>query len=287
MDLISTLRYAAAAAAAAEPTPKLHPDLVKAYSLSGRAAVVTGAGSGIGRQTAITFAQAGARVIIADVNSEGLDETAANLKAVDGDSEAVVTDVSSKSSVDALAERAMSWAGRIDVWANVAGIISETLIVDATEEMVARVVGVNQLGVYWGCAAAARAMIPTHRGSIINVASAGGELPAPTLSIYGMTKAAVISITRSLAAEVGQYGIRVNAVSPGFVETGMTRRNWDKNGQIDEAKRAEVLAARARVPLARIGTTEDIAQCLLFLAADASGFVTGQVVRPNGGVMMA
>lgn len=293
MDLISTLRYAAQAAKAAttpseeEPAPLLHADLIKAYSLAGRTAVVTGAGRGIGRQTAITFAQAGASVVLADVDPGAAELTAKSIAEIDGRSEVVATDVSRKADMEALAQRALTTTGRLDVWANIAGIITDGPLVDATEDEVQRVVAVNQLGVLWGCAAAAGAMIPSKRGSIINVASAGGELPSPGVGVYGMTKAAVISMTRTLAAELGPHGIRANTVSPGFVETPMTSRNFtDSEGNVDETKRSEHLALRARVPLGRVGTPQDIANAMLFLATDASSFVTGQVIRPNGGVIM-
>jgi 3-oxoacyl-[acyl-carrier protein] reductase len=131
-------------------------------------------------------------------------------------------------------------------------------------------------------------MAAAKRGSIVNVASAGGEMPAPTLSVYGMTKAGVIQLTRTAATELGPLGIRANAVAPGFIETPMTKRVWTgTDGSVDDAKRAEVLGARsAQSPLSTTGDPEDIAYAMLYLAADASKFMTGQVLRPNGGVHM-
>jgi 3-oxoacyl-[acyl-carrier protein] reductase len=201
----------------------------------------------------------------------------------------VPTDVTVKAQVDDLAREAVRATGRIDVWANVAGVIRNSAVVDTTEADLDAVVAVNLKGVYWGCAAAARVMSAAGRGSIVNVASAGGEVPTPTLSVYGMTKAAVIQLTRTLAVELGPKGVRANAVAPGFVETPMTRRVWTApDGTVDADRRAEVLGLRAgQSPLGITGTPEDIAWSMLFLAVDASRFMTGQVLRPNGGVHMA
>jgi 3-oxoacyl-[acyl-carrier protein] reductase len=275
--------------AASKTTRPLHEDLVAAFSLDGRTAVVTGAAMGIGRQAAITYAQAGASVVLADRSEEGLAETAAAVEGLGAKAIVVPTDVSVKAAVDDLARAAVRASGRVDVWANVAGIIRNSLIIDTKEEDLDAIVAVNLKGVYWGIAAAGRVMSAAKRGAIVNIASAGGEMPAPTLSVYGMTKAGVIQLTRVAAAELGPAGVRVNAVAPGFVETPMTKRVWtEADGSVDESKRSEVLGARgAQSPLGITGDPTDIAYAMLYLAVDASRFMTGEVVRPNGGVHMA
>jgi 3-oxoacyl-[acyl-carrier protein] reductase len=268
-----------------ESSLRASDEVIAAFLLEGRTAVVTGAASGIGRETAVLFGQSGAKVILGDVATDALEATAAQVP----DAVAVPTDVTNRSAVDDLARAALRSTGRIDVWANIAGIIRNSSIVDTTEADLDAVLAVNLKGVFWGTAAAGRVMSEAKRGSIVNVASSGGEKGVPTLSVYGMTKAGVIQLSRVAAAEFGPFGVRVNAVSPGYVETPMTSRVWTvADGSIDQSKRAETIAAiSARSPLGVIGDTRDIAQAILYLASDASRFITGQVLRPNGGSHMA
>ena len=267
--------------------PALSNELIEQFSLHGRTAVITGAAGGIGRQAAITFTQAGANVVIADVGIAGLEETAALVAAVGGKATVVPTDVSDRDQVNALADAAIKTHGRLDIWANVAGVIRYMNIVDATPEDVEFITKVNLWGTYWGVAAAGRAM--TNGGSIINVSSAGGDMPAPTLSIYAMTKAAVSHLTRCAAVELGANDIRVNAIAPGFTDTPMVQGRWtNADGSVNEAERESYTTTRAaQSPLGTIATAEDQSWAMLYLASDASRFVTGQVIRPNGGVVMA
>jgi 3-oxoacyl-[acyl-carrier protein] reductase len=264
----------------------MHAELEQAFSLVGRVAVVTGAAGGIGREAAITFAKAGADVVIADLGLEGLEGTAESVRAVGRRVLVRRTDVSDSKDVEGLAAEAVQEFGRLDIWANVAGIIKYFRITDALEQDVRSVVDVNLLGVYWGVAAAARAM--TDGGSIINISSAGGEMPAPTLSVYGMTKAGVVQLTRTAAAELGSAKIRVNAIAPGFIDTPMVAGHFtNAAGEVDPDAKAAILATRAgQAPLGITGETTDITYAMLYLASDASRFMTGQVMRPNGGVVM-
>ena len=293
MDLISGIRNQAAngtphGAAGPDERPLLTEELERQFSLKGRTAVITGAAGGIGRQAALTFTQAGADVVIADVGTDGLAETEGLVADAGGRATVVPADVSDRAAVNALAVAAVKATGRLDVWANVAGIIRNALIVEASPEDVEAVTKVNLWGTYWGIAAAGRAM-RKGGGSIINVSSAGGEMPAPTLSIYAMTKAGVNHLTRCAATELGPSGIRVNAVAPGFTDTPMVQRNWTRpDGTVDDDARQALLDTRAaQSPLGTTATPEDQTWAMLYLASDASRFVTGQVLRPNGGVVMA
>jgi 3-oxoacyl-[acyl-carrier protein] reductase len=267
---------------------EMHEELERAFSLEGRSAVVTGAGSGIGRETARTFAQAGAGLVIADVDAAGLEATADAVRALGAEVVVQRTDVAVRGEVDALAEAAVTRLGRLDVWANCAGILTNSPVLEETEERLDRLLAVNLKGTYWGCAAAGRAMQARGAGSIVNISSGGADSAAPTNGSYALTKAAVNMLTRTCAKEFGAFGVRVNAIAPGWIETGMTAYRF-KNaaGAFDNATRDAALEMLSKAsPLGLTGVPRDIALAMLYLASDASRFVTGQVLRPNGGVAM-
>ena len=263
--------------------------LIESFRVDGRVAVVTGAGSGIGKASALALAGAGATVVCADIHADTARTTAEEIVAAGGVAEGVAVDVSVRTEVDALAGRVAADRGGIHIWCNIAGIMVEGPFLDAPEEDLDRIIAVNLKGVFFGCQAAGRVMVDQPGGgSIINASSAEADAPSPNIVSYAICKAGVVQMTKSMAVEVGKKHVRVNAVAPGFVLTGMTGRYFVRpDGTVDEEMQEAVVAPmRKFTPLRSIGEPEDIAAAVLYLASDASRFMTGQVLRPNGGVAM-
>jgi 3-oxoacyl-[acyl-carrier protein] reductase len=263
-------------------------DLSTAGDLSGRTAVIAGAASDIGAAIATRLAAAGANLILGDVDTERMRPTVERLGGTGAGVLALPTDVTLRAEVESLVQRAVGAFGSIDVMVNVAGVIHDSLVVETREADLDRVLAVNLKGTYFGCQAAAAAMTERGAGSIVNMASLAAFSPMPKLSCYGISKAGVVALTKVLAQEVGPLGVRVNAIAPGFVEGGMTtRRARRPDGSIDaELLEAERARARRRSPLRSTGLPEDIAEVTHFLASDASRYLTGQVLHPNGGSYM-
>jgi 3-oxoacyl-[acyl-carrier protein] reductase len=261
------------------------PAAAAAFDVSGLVAVVTGAGSGIGRATAIHLAGAGATVVCADIDSGAAGETADQAS---GDSYAVRADVARRASVEQLVTGVVDRHGRVDAMCNIAGIITEAPMLELSEPELDRIMAVNLKGVLFGCQAAGRVMASAGRGSIVNMSSAVVDSPGAGVGAYAMTKAGVSQLTKTLAVELGARGVRVNAVAPGITVTAMTARHYTRaDGTIDEDRRAARLASlRALSPMNAVGVPEDIAYAVRYLLSDAARFVTGQVLRVNGGAMM-
>ncbi|MCZ7457616.1 SDR family NAD(P)-dependent oxidoreductase [Streptomyces sp. WMMC940] len=254
---------------------------VTAYDLTGRTAFVTGAASGIGRATSVLLAEAGATVHCADVAEKDLAQTLTTIEDAGGTAHPHLVDVSDRAALDAAMTAAVSASGPPRVLAAVAGIMHSSPVLETREEDLDRVLAVNFKGVLYACQAAARSMIDAGvPGSIITMASGAVDAANPGLLCYSAAKAAVVQLTKTLAAELGRHAIRVNAVAPGWVRTPMTDRH-----DAESQRRAE--AAMARIsPLGRVGEPADVAHAVLHLASDASSFTTGQILRPNGGVAM-
>ena len=261
-----------------------------AFSVAGQVAVVTGAASGIGRATALALASAGARIAGGDLDESGLEATAAQVRDTVPDAETLWLrgDVSVRSDVETLVQRAVSMWGRIDAMANVAGILHRSPVVDTQEDALDRVLSVNLKGTFFGCQAAVPVMREAGGGSIVNIASSAAVAPSPTLAAYAMSKAGVLALTRVLAAEVAAFGIRVNAVAPGMVDTPMALAGARReDGSVDPERREELLrTVRERIPLGIEGRPRDIALGVLYLCSPAARYMTGQVLHLNGGVPM-
>jgi 3-oxoacyl-[acyl-carrier protein] reductase len=258
------------------------------FDLSEQVAVLTGVGSGIGKATALTLARAGATIVGGDIDEGNAKLTADEIVADGGNALVMRTDVTQRADVDALVDRAAADFGRVDIMGNIAGIPHNKLVTDCTDEEFERILAINLKSVFYGCQAAIRHMIPAGRGNIVNISSGAIDTPAPTLACYGMTKAAVAMLTKTLATEVGQYGIRVNAIAPGMIETNFSRHNFvDADGNVVPEKLEQYRKrGSAMSPLARVGEGQDVAHAFLYLVSGAASFVTGQIERPNGGVSM-
>ncbi|MGH2662483.1 MAG: SDR family NAD(P)-dependent oxidoreductase [Actinomycetota bacterium] len=258
---------------------------LSAFDLSGRTAVVTGGGSGIGRATGEVLGAAGANVVLGDIDEDAAAETVRSITDAGGKALAQWTDITSKADIDALVSRAVSEFGRLDAMCNIAGVPADGLLMDVSEADVDRLVALNVKGTLFGCQAAVRAMEGQGSGSIVNVASAAIDIAAPSYGLYAMTKAAVAQLTKTLALEVAKQGIRVNTIAPGFTVSGFTTRHlYEEDGTLNQEKYdAFVDQMRKRSPLGLVGQPIDQAYLILYLVSDAARFCTGQIWRANGG----
>jgi len=260
----------------------------QAFDLTGQIAVLTGAASGIGRATALVLSGAGATVVLGDIDGPGVEATVKEIDGRGGRAVGVEMDVTRRADVDALVARATGDYGRIDVMGNIAGVRSDGPVVDITDEEFEKVFDINLRGVFYGCQAALRAMIPQGSGNIINISSGIVDDPGPTMATYGMTKAAVASLTKAIASEGAAHGIRANAIAPGIILSNFSRAHFvDDSGEVDPARFDAYLEWAATLsPMARVGTPAEVAWMILYLVSDAASFVTGQILRPNGGSSM-
>jgi 3-oxoacyl-[acyl-carrier protein] reductase len=247
-------------------------------SLQGQTALITGAATGIGRATALLFAQAGAHVV---VNHLGQDAEAASLlqaiEAAGGQAIALSADVSDASAVQRLVDGALAAFGVIDVLVNNAGIIQEKAFLDTTEADWDQMLGTDLKSVFLMCRAVLPGMVARGGGAIVNIASDLGILGRERYAPYCTAKAGVIGLTRSLAREFAPQQIRVNAIAPGPVATAMVSL---------EHMSAEWVEKELAIPQHRLGAPDEIAATALFLASDLSRFYCGQVLGPNGGSVM-
>src|SRR5271157_3640576 len=248
------------------------------FNLKGRVAVVTGGGQGIGLACVEALAEAGAHVYVADRDPKAAAEAQAAMKAVGYAIDVIDMDVTNSAQVDAAAGRVMAERGRVDVLVCNAGIArSEIAAEDATDEDWLDVIDVNLNGVFWCCRAFGRPMLAAGRGSIVNIGSMSGIIvnKPQAQANYNASKAGVHHLTKSLAAEWGARGVRVNAVAPTYVNTPLTA--WAKSNK------AMFDAWIEGTPMARMGEPDEIAAVVLFLASDAASLMTGSIVLADGG----
>ena len=255
--------------------------------LTDRVAVITGGGGGIGRAIALACASVGADVVIGDIIPERCEEVAARVREAGRRSLAVPTDVTDTGQVRALIDSATSHFGRIDILVNNAGGVSPRPFIDQSERSWRRHIDLNLVSMLAATSAAAPAMIRGGRGgSIINVSSIEGSRAAPNFAVYGACKAAMLNFTRTMALELAEHGIRVNAIAPDYTVTPGLRGNHtgpvDPSTWIKPSARQEDATAR-RIPLGRPGMDTECGNAAVFLASAMGSYVTGAVIPVDGG----
>ncbi|MCS6843409.1 MAG: 3-oxoacyl-[acyl-carrier-protein] reductase [Caldilineales bacterium] len=246
--------------------------------LAGKVAIVTGASRGIGRGIAVRLAQEGARVVVNHRNSpEGAEETAALVRAAGGEALVIQADVADYAEAQRLVKETLDAWGRVDILVNNAGTTRDTLLMMMSEEQWDAVINTNLKSVFNCCKAVARPMVRNRYGRIVNISSVSGLAGQAGQTNYSASKAGVIGFTKALAKELGSRNITVNVVAPGFVPTALTEEI------LTEENRRKAIEA---TPLGRLGTAEDVAAAVAFLASDDASFITGQVLSVDGGLVM-
>jgi 3-oxoacyl-[acyl-carrier protein] reductase len=244
--------------------------------LDGKKAMVTGAARGIGRAIAERLAQQGADIALCDLDANWLADTAAAVTAMGRRTVSIGVDVSNSTGVNDAVAKALQEFGRIDILVNNAGITKDTLLVRMSDEDWDAVLNVNLKGTFLFSRAVAKPMMKQRGGCIVNIASIIGLIGNAGQCNYAASKAGVIALTKSVARELASRNVRVNAVAPGFIESKMT-------DALSEDIRGKMLDA---IPLKRFGTPADVADTVVFLASDASSYITGHVVTVSGGMVM-
>ncbi|MHB1399055.1 MAG: 3-oxoacyl-[acyl-carrier-protein] reductase [Trichloromonadaceae bacterium] len=244
--------------------------------LKDKVVIVTGASRGIGRSLALNMAAQGAKLVLSARNAEALAQLVTEIQATGGAAVAVAGDVSSATAANELVEAGMQAFGRIDVLVNNAGITRDALLLRMKDEDWDDVLNINLKGAFLCTRAAAKVMSKQRYGRIINISSVVGEMGNPGQANYCASKAGLLGLTKSVARELARRNVTVNAITPGFIVTDMTEA-------LPEKAREELAA---QIPLGRLGSADDIAHAVIFLASDQAGYITGQTLGVNGGMYM-
>ena len=245
--------------------------------LEGRVAFVTGAAQGIGRAIALALAEDGADLVLGDLNLEKLEATAREVEGLGRKVLALHLDVSSSDSVQAAVAKTLETWGKIDILVNNAGITKDNLVLRMKPQDWDAVLGVNLNGAFHCIRTVLPGMVKQRYGRIVNIASVVAQSGNPGQANYIASKAGVIGLTKAVASEVGSRNITVNAVAPGFIATAMTEK-------LPEAVRERMLTL---IPVGRMGTDRDVARGVRFLVSEEAGYITGHVLKINGGMYMA
>ncbi|MBD3310279.1 glucose 1-dehydrogenase [Candidatus Woesearchaeota archaeon] len=246
------------------------------FDLNDKVAVVTGARRGIGKGIAEKLAEAGAKIVISDIDQEECDSAAAEIaERFSREAIGIKCDVSSKEEVDSLIQKTVERFGKLDILVNNAGIFFQKPLMDYTEEDWDKVLQVNLKGVYLCSQAAAREMIKNSYGKIVSVSSIAGIIGYPDAAAYCASKAGIINLTREMAIELAKHKINVNSVAPGLIETPMTQHIIEDQEQFQKTL--------AGIPWNRQGHPSDIANAVHYLVSDEADYVTGQTIVVDGG----
>jgi NAD(P)-dependent dehydrogenase (short-subunit alcohol dehydrogenase family) len=246
------------------------------FRLDGKVALVTGGGSGLGEAISLGFSQAGAAVVIADVNDEAAKAVIESVADRPNAPSFAHVDVTSRASIDALVDEVVRSHGAIDVLVNCAGTSSRHLAEEFPEDVWDRIIALNLKGTFMACQAVGRTMLERRSGSIINLASIGASIVYPHTTAYLQSKGAVAQLTRSLALEWIDRGVRVNAIAPSLFDTPLVRANDSQKSYTSEF-------IMARTPIARRGRPYEVVGPAIFLASEASSMVVGHVLQVDGG----
>jgi 2,3-dihydro-2,3-dihydroxybenzoate dehydrogenase len=254
--------------------------------IEGKSAIVTGAGQGIGKSIALTLSEAGARVVVVDINEEAAKAVCQNIKAKGGKAYSIKADVSVKKQVEIMIESSVEKLGGLDILVNSAGINKFVPILDLKEEDWDAIIAVNTKGVFLCSQAAARLMVAQKNGRIVNISSNCSRIARMFMGAYCPSKAAVTSFTQVLALELAKYGVLVNAVFPGATATEMQKKTQKETGLGEKVIYGDLETFRTGIPLGKMADPEDIAAAVLFLVSDASKHITGQAICVDGGQTM-
>ncbi len=238
--------------------------------LTDKVAIITGARRGIGREIAVTFAKAGADITIIDLDLEDLKKVSKEIEKTGRKALPLEIDITDKDKVEKMVDTTVEEFGKVDILVNNAGIAIMKPFIELSEEDISSILDVNLKGCFFCCQAVLPEMIKRHYGKIINIASISGMVGLATESAYSASKAGVIALTKTLAMEMGEYEINVNAISPGSIETEMTKN-------LHHPKLMDILLIR------RMGKPEEVANLALFLASPQSDYITGTTILIDGG----
>ena len=247
--------------------------------LEGRVAFITGAGRGIGAATALRMAEEGARVVLADIDTEGCKQVSAELDRLGSEGLVVPCNVADSAMVQGAIDKAVNHFGRLDILVNNAGVVRDNLLFKMSEDDWDTVMNVHLKGAFLCSRAAQKYMVQQKYGRIVSLSSTSA-LGNRGQANYSAAKAGLQGFTRTLAVELGQFGITVNAVAPGFIDTEMTRTTARRMGFDPDERIAEAVKI---IPVRRVGQPRDVANVICFLSSDEAGFVSGQVIYVAGG----